>query len=154
MGEFTNAIQSFSKAVQLDASRPQGRLGLARAQADAGMKALAHASFEEGIKKFPRNADLRLAYAASLLNEADAGEEKLEPKAEQLLRSALALEASLPKAHRQLGNLALKKGRLPEAQSHLEQAVKLEASNSQTHFALARLYRRQGRKQDAEREME
>jgi tetratricopeptide (TPR) repeat protein len=72
MGEFRNAIKSFSQAIQLDASRPQGRLGLAQTQADAGMSASAHASFEEGIKKFPRYADLKVAYAASLLNEAEA----------------------------------------------------------------------------------
>jgi len=43
----------------------------------------------------------------------------------------LALDPSLPEAHYQLGNLALKKGLITEAQRHLEQAVKLDAHNGQ-----------------------
>jgi tetratricopeptide (TPR) repeat protein len=153
MGQFADAVQSFNKAVQLDPSRPDGWLGLAPAQSAAGMSSQAHSTFENGIKRFPNNTNLKVGYADLLLKEAESGDATLAPKAAQLLGSALALDPSLPDAHYQLGNLALKNGRLAQAQSHLEQAVKLDASNHQTHFALARLYRRQGRKQDADREM-
>lgn len=154
MGQFTDAIRSYSKAVQLDTTRPDGILGLAQVQSAAGLSKDAGASFESGIQKFPKDVSLKVEYAGVLLRQSETGDLAAQTHAEQLLRSALALDRSLPAAHYQLGNLALKSGRMSEAQQHLERAVKLEPKNAQTHFALARAYRRLGRKEDAEHEME
>jgi tetratricopeptide (TPR) repeat protein len=154
VGQFTDAVHSYARAVQLDSSRPDAVLGLAQAQFTAGMSKDAAASFEKGMKQFPRDARFPAQYAEALLRQAETGDAQAETKAEQLLRSALALDPSLSEAHYQLGNLALKKDLMTEAQRHLEQAVKLDARHAQAHFALSRVYRRLGRKDESAREME
>src|SRR4029453_3365763 len=116
----------YQKTIQLDPSRPNSILGLAQAQYAAGLTKDASASFEIGIKQFPRDARFPPQYAAPLLKQSETGDIPSETRAEQLLRSALTIDPKLPDVHYQLGNLALKKGRLAEAQQHLEQSVKLD----------------------------
>jgi tetratricopeptide (TPR) repeat protein len=152
VGQFTDAVGDYTQAVKLDSSRPDGVLGLAESQFAAGQNKEASSSFEAGIKKYPKDARFKTQYATMLLKQAATGDATAETKAEQLLRSALQLDPSLPEAQYQLGNLALRKGRIAEAQQHLEQAVKLDATNGPAHFALARVYRRLGRKQEATHE--
>jgi tetratricopeptide (TPR) repeat protein len=154
MGQFTDAVRSYTRAVQLDPSRPDGVLRLAQAQFAAGMSKDAARNFEAGIRRFPKEARFREQYAVALLRQSETGDAQAESRAEELLRSALALDPALPDAHYQLGNLALKKGLIAAAQQHLEQAVKLDSRNGQAHFALSRVYRRLGRKEDGAREME
>lgn len=154
VGQFTDAVRSYTRAVQLDPSRADGILGLAQAQFAAGMSKDAAVNFEAGIRRFPKDARITAQYAVALLRQSEAGDATAETRAEQLLRSALALDPSLPDAHYQLGNLALKKGFATEAQQHLEQAVKLDTRNGPAHFALSRVYRRLGRKEESAREME
>lgn len=154
MGQFTDAVRSYTHALQLDPSRPDGTLGLAQAQFDAGMTKDAAANFETGIKRFPHDARFKAQYAAVLLRQSETGNVESETKAEQLLRSALTLDPLLADAHYQLGNLALRRDRLAEAQQHLERAVGLDANNGPAHFALARVYRRLGRQSDAAHEMD
>jgi tetratricopeptide (TPR) repeat protein len=154
IGQFTDAIRSYQKTIQLDPSRPNSILGLAQAQYAAGLTKDASASFEIGIKQFPRDARFPAQYAAALLKQSETGDIPSETRAEQLLRSALTIDPKLPDVHYQLGNLALKKGRLVEAQQQLEQSIKLDPTVGQAHFALARVYRRQSRQPEAAREME
>jgi tetratricopeptide (TPR) repeat protein len=154
MGQFTDAVCSYIRAVQLDVTRPDSILGLAQAQSAAGMSKDAAASFEAGMRRFPKDARFKTQYAAALLWQSETGDGTDQARAEQLLRSALALDPWLPEAHYQLGNLALKKGLITEAQRHLEQAVKLDAHNGQAHFALSRVYRRLGRQEEAAHELE
>lgn len=154
MGQFTDAVRSYTRAMELDGSRPEPILGLAEAQFAAGMSKDAAANFEKGIKNFPRDARFKSQYAAALLKKSETGDVASEAKAEQLLRSALTLDPSLSDAHYQLGNLALNKGRMAEAQQQLEQALKLDGQNAAAHFALSRVYRRLGRRPDAAHEME
>ncbi len=154
MGQFRDAVRSYTAAVQLDPSRPDGVLGLAQAQFAAGMTKDAVGNFEAGIRRFPKEARLREQYAVALLRQSETGDAQAESRAEELLRSALALDPELPDAHYQLGNLALKKGLIAQAQHDLEQAVKLDSRHGQAHFALSRVYRRLGRREDSAREME
>jgi tetratricopeptide (TPR) repeat protein len=154
MGQFTDAIHSYTQAVQLDSSLPDGILGLAQAQFAAGLSKAASANFEAGIKKFPKDARFTSQYAVMLMKESETGDATAEARAEQFLRTALLLDPSLPEAHYQLGNLALRKGHIVEAQQHLEKAAKLDAQSGPAHFALSRVYRRLGRKQEAAHEME
>jgi tetratricopeptide (TPR) repeat protein len=153
MGQFTDAVRSYGRAVELDPSRPSGIVGLAQAQFAAGLTREARASFEAGIKRFPKDAHLQAEYATVLLKQAEGGDASAEAHAERWLRDAVALDPSLPEAHYQLGNLALTKGRIAEAREQLEQAVKLDAKSSPAHFALSRVYRRLGLKEQAAREM-
>jgi len=153
MSQFTDAIQSYMRATQIDPSRPDGLLGLAQSQANAGLTKEASENFEAGSRKFPKDVRFKTSYATVLLKQADSGDKQAEIMARQLLREALALDPSLSDAHYQLGNLALKQNQIAEAEKHLEEVAKLDANNAQAHFALARVYRRLGRQQDAAREM-
>jgi len=154
MGQYRDAVGSFSRALQLDSSRPETLLGLAQAQFEAGMKREGTDCFESGLKRFPRDLRFKVRYAAILLKESETSDAHAEARAESLLRSALASNHSLPDAHFELGNLALRKGRVAEAVQHLEEAEKLEPQSSEVHFALSRAYRRLGRKDEASHELE
>jgi len=152
MSQFTDAIASYTRAVQLDPGGADGILGLAEAQSAAGMNKEASASFEAAIKRFPKDARFKVQFALMLLKEADTGNSVLETRAEQLLKSALTLDRSLPEAHYQLGDLALKKGRTAEALQDFEQAAKLDPQSAKVHYALSRVYRRLGRTAEASRQ--
>jgi tetratricopeptide (TPR) repeat protein len=154
MGQFADAAHSYSHAVELDTSRAESLLGLAQAQFSAGTTKEATANLEAGIKRFPKDARFKLLYGSLLLKDAEASGGKADSRAEEMLRSALALDHSLPGPHYELGKLALNAGRLPEALEHLEKAVKLDPQNPGAHFVLSRAYRRAGRAKEAAREME
>ena len=153
VGQFTDAVDSYSAALHLDSSDPDASLGLAEAQFAAGRAEDATAGFEAGISRFPKDARFRLQYALMLLKEADTGNAQAGAHAEQLLKSALALDDSLPEAHYQLGEIALSKGQTAEALTHLQSAAKLDPGSAGTHFALASVYRRLGRKAEASKEL-
>jgi len=154
VGQFTDAVESYTHAFQLDSANPDASLGLAEAQFAAGMSKDATQTFEASTKQFPRDARFKLQYALILLKAAETGNATAEAHAEELLKSALIINHSLPEVHYHLGNLALKNGRTTEALTYLETAAKLDPRIPETHFALARVYRRLGRKEAASREME
>ncbi|PYX78548.1 MAG: hypothetical protein DMG70_31245 [Acidobacteria bacterium] len=154
MSQFTDAIASYGRALKLDSGDLDARLGLAQAQFGAGMNKEANGSFEVAIQRFPRNGNLRIQYALILLKEAETGDAAAEARAVELLQSALTLDRSLPEAHYQLGNLALKRGRAAEALHHLEEAERLDSNLAGVHFALSRTYRRLGRSETAAHEMD
>jgi tetratricopeptide (TPR) repeat protein len=154
MGQFADAVHSFSRAVELDAGRAESLLGLAQAQFSAGATKEATANLEAGIKRFPQDAGFKLLYGSFLLKEAETTGARANSRAEEMFRSALALDHSLPGPHYELGKLALSAGRLPEALEHLEKAVELDPQNPGAHFVLSRAYRRAGRAKEAAREME
>jgi tetratricopeptide (TPR) repeat protein len=154
MGQFADAISSYSRAVELDPSRASEMLGLAQAQFSGGRTKEATASLEAASKRFPKDGRFRVLYSSVLLKEAESGDPQAERRAEGMLRSALALDPSLASAHYELGKLELNRGHLPEALQQLEAAVKLDAQSGEAHFALARAYRRAQRKEEAAREMD
>jgi len=154
MSQFTDAIASYTRVVQLDPAGPDGTLGLADAQFAAGMNKEASASFEAALRQFPKDARVKLQYALMLLKEAETGTALAEPRSEELLKSALALDRSLPEVHYQLGALALKHGRNTEALQDLEQAARLDPHSMKVHFALSRVNRRLGRTEEASRQMD
>jgi tetratricopeptide (TPR) repeat protein len=153
LSQFTDAMASYSRAAQLDPSDPQANVGLAMAQAAAGMTDAARKTFEGGIKRFPRDAQHHLEYALMLLGLGEAGSDAAKTQAEAQLKMALALDPRLFEADYQLGSLALARGQWNEALTYLEAAGKLDPEKSKTHFALARVYRRLERKDDSAKEM-
>lgn len=148
-GQFTAAVATFSRATQLDPSSSDAAIGLARAQANAGMTDKSKATLERAIARFPEKAPFELELGELLLKEADAGNKTSEIKAEQLFRSAAAHDAKLADAHYELGELALRRGQPAKAVVHLERAEKLAPSDARIHFALSRTYRLLGREQEA-----
>jgi tetratricopeptide (TPR) repeat protein len=152
---YKDATQSFSRALQLDTSSAEADLGLALAQWGAGEVSHATTTFEDGLKRFPRDTQHYTRYARLLLEvgeqKADSG---MESHAVSLLKAAINLDPSQADPHYQLGNFLLKKEKTPEALRELETAARLDADTSSIHFALARAYRRMGRGQEASKEMQ
>ena len=149
---FSDAVDSFSRTLQLDPASPDATLGLARAQFGAGMTQQARATLERAISDFPRNAPFELELAQLLLKEAETGDERAGTRAEQLLNSAVALDDTLAEAHYQLGELTLGRGQPQRALIHLQRAAKLKPASAKIHFALARAYRRLGKNEEAAKE--
>ena len=153
VGQFTDAVQSYSHAVRLAPADAGSRLGLGEAQFAADRILEATDTFETGMRRFPKDARFPLQYALVFLKKAETGDSGAEGHAEQLLNSALAIDDSLAEGHYQLGKLALNRDRENEAVEHLERAVRIDPRNMQAHFALSTAYRRLGRKQEAMAEM-
>ncbi|PYU69201.1 MAG: hypothetical protein DMG49_13985 [Acidobacteria bacterium] len=147
--DFTDAVSSFTRAAQLEPTNSDATIGLARAQANAGMTERAKTTLDMAIGRFPEIARFELELGRVLLKEAETGNTGAEVRAEQLLHSAVAHDNKLAEAHYELGDLALRRGQAARALIHLEKAAKLAPSSAKTHFALSRAYRQLGRKQEA-----
>lgn len=150
---FADAVTSFSHAVELDLSNAEAAIGLARAQANAGMMQQAKATLESAIQHFAKKAPFELELGQVLLKESESGDKRAQVRAEELFKSAIAHDNSLAEAHYEIGELALLRGDLAEALTHLKIAEKITPSSAKMHFALARAYRRLGREQEATKEM-
>ena len=152
MNQFTDAVRSYTRAVELDSSSLDAKTGLASAQWAAGMRAEAGVAFQSLIRNNPRDAAVHEAYGTLLLESAidEAG----EAQGAALLKTAIKLDASRVEAHYQLGNLALQRGQTEDARKYLETAARLEPRQSRIPFALARLYRRLGRAHSAAKAMQ
>lgn len=149
---FTDAVNSFSRALQLDRASPDAAIGLARAQFGSGMIQQAKATLERAISTFPKKARFQLELAQLLLKEAETGDEGAGTRAEQLLESAIVLDDTLAEAYYQLGELALGRNQVQGALIPLEKAAKLDPASAKIHFALSRAFRRLGRNEDAAKE--
>lgn len=152
--DYTNAERSYSKAAELNPDSAEANLGLAQSQWAAGKLDEAIATFEEGLKHFPRDALHYQEYGRALLRYAESNDASAEVRAVAMLNKAIALDGSLSEPHYLLGNLALRKGRAEESFQQLEQASRLDPQKGKIHFALSRVYRRLGRNGDAAREFE
>jgi tetratricopeptide (TPR) repeat protein len=154
MSQFTDAIGSFRRSNQLDGNDLDGVLGLAQAQASAGMDAEAERTLESMTPRLRDNARVELLRAQLLLGKAEGGDESAEKTAEQLLTSVVRRDAKSAEAHYLLGNLELRKDAAKEAVGHLEKAADLDPDNAKIHFALARAYRRVGRDEESTKQSE
>jgi tetratricopeptide (TPR) repeat protein len=154
MDQYTDAVASYARAVELDPSNPEPHRGLAIAQFAAGMIEEAKITFESGLKRFPQDAFQYQEYAKVLFKLAEDGDSNAEGRAAELMKSALKLDRSLSEPHYYLGNQALQKRNLKEAMYHLEAGAGLNPNSSKFHYALARVYRRLGRVQEAAKEVE
>ena len=153
-GYYNEAVKSYGRAVELDPQAPEANRGLAKAQLRAGLSSQAAATFETGLKRFPRDALHYQEYALMLLKAAEAGDVAAESRALSLLESALAIDSSLAEAHYQLGNRALAKSEMKGALDHLEVAARRDPESAKIHYALARAYRRVGREKEASQELQ
>ena len=154
MDQFTGAVRSYGRAVELDASSPEAYRGLAVAQFAAGMAAEAKSTFEGALQKFPQDGLLYQEYGKMLLRFGETGDTAAESRGMELLTTALKLDDSLSEPHYYLGNLALKRGKASEAVRHFEEAARLDSKSSRNSYALARAYRRLGRAGDANRQIQ
>jgi tetratricopeptide (TPR) repeat protein len=148
----TDALNSYSKAVELDPKNPRAALGLALTQWNMDRSDDAAKSFEDGARKFPRDGFFLLKYALFLLYAPGERDAAQESKIKALLKRSEELDGSMAETHFQLGNLAMRENKYDEALNELQIAAKLDPEVSKTHLALARVYRRAGREEEAEKE--
>jgi tetratricopeptide (TPR) repeat protein len=155
---FTDAVRSYTRAVELNPKSLDAAVGLASAKWSAGMRAQAEAGFQTLLKQHPRDANIYEAYGTMLLSSAT--DDATQGRAAALLEKSVQLDSSRAEAHYQLGMLDLKKstaGTAPEflrqALEQLETAARLGLNESKIHYALARVYRRLGRENEATKEM-
>ena len=151
-GDYSNAVTSYNRALELNPEAAEANRGLAKAQLKAGWDQQAMATFESGIKRFPRDALHYQEYALMLLKAADTGDAAAEARGLGLLKKALEIDGSLSESHYQLGNRALAKGQMKQALEQLAMAAKLDPQSAKVHYALARAYRRLGRQEEALKE--
>jgi len=154
MSLFTDAVRSYSRAVALEPTSLDAKIGLASAQWSAGMRAEARLAFEELLKQHAGAAVVYEMYGTLLL----AGDSGLDTdaRARSLLNKALVLDGSRPEPHYQLGVLDLKENTpeaLRQAREQLEAAARLGRNDSTTHYNLARVYRRLELTEEAAKEM-
>ncbi len=156
--QFTDAVQCYSRAVELDPNSLDAKVGLASAKWAAGMRPQAEAEFQALLKEHPGDATVYESYGTSLLNSAS--EDTMLERAAALLKHAAKLDDSRAEVHYQLGILELKKNpagvssdSLHQALEQLQKSVRLGLTGSKVHYALARVYRRLGRENDAATEM-
>jgi len=154
MSQFTDAIVSFTRSNKLDGNNLDGVLGLAQAQASAGMDAEAERTLESTIPRLRDNARVELLRAQLLLRKAEGGDKSAEKRAEQLLTSVVHRDSKSAEAYYLLGNLELRNDTAKDAIGHLERAAELDPDNAKIHFALARAYRRVGRYEESTKQSE
>ena len=152
MYRLTEALKSYTTALELDPNDPRAALGLALTQWNADRTDEAAKSFEEGARKFPNNSFFLLKYALFLLNEPGERDATQTARIKDLLKRSQELDASDAETHFQLGNLAMKENKYEEALIELQTAAKLDPEIAKVHLVLARVYRRTGREGDAEKE--
>ncbi|HEY7307264.1 MAG TPA: tetratricopeptide repeat protein [Bryobacteraceae bacterium] len=159
MDLFTDAIKSYSRAIELDPNSIDAEVGLASARWAAGMHSEAEAQFQLLLKRHPREAIVYESYGTSLLGAA--GDDAMFRRAADLLKKAASLDASRAETHYQLGLLELKRNEaevtlesLRQALGELQTAARLGLNDSKIHYALARVYRRLGREAEATSEMQ
>jgi tetratricopeptide (TPR) repeat protein len=149
---FTDAVKSYSRAVELNPNAVGAQVGLASAKWAAGLRPEAEAQFQFLLRQHPDNASVYESYGTSLLNAAV--DDTMLAQAAELLNKAVKLDASRAEPHYQLGILELKKTAAPpnllrQALEQLQIAARLGLTDSRIHYALARVYRRLGREDEA-----
>jgi tetratricopeptide (TPR) repeat protein len=144
-----DAVTSYATAVRLDSKNAEAELALANAQWLAGMTEQARANFHRLLQRYPRNAQIYVAYADFLSSVGPQDTAHLTG----LMKTAMSLDPSLAEPHYYLGSLALTNGKLDEAMQQLQAAVRLDPSSSKAHFALSRALRQQGRSEESAREL-
>lgn len=151
--DYLAAVNSFTRAVELNRSAPEPLLDLAEAEAAAGEFDKASAVLEKSIKKHPEQAQFYYQYALILLYHSRSSDQtRSQSKATDLLQRALALDDSIAEAHYELGNIWLNQDQPAKALAQLQRAEKLSPSDENTHYALSLALSKLGRVQDAENE--
>lgn len=152
-GDYAEALASYRRAVTLQPDSSEAVFSLARMQELAGLDHDAEATFEQGVKRFPKDALIHEQYGLMLLKRTESEPGLAESRAVALLKRATALDGSLSEPHYQLGNLWLRKGRIAEALEELQTAARLSPSEAKTHYALSRAYRHLGNSPEAAKEL-
>ena len=147
---FEEAVVQFLKVIQLDSNveQPYAFLGRLLDQAGSHLDEITK-QYEARAAREPKRSEAQLLLAKALLvvNSRD-------PKAEPLLRRAIALDLKNWEAHYQLGVMLSNRRDYPAAEKELSIAAELNPDEPTTHYQLARVYDRLGQSDRARSERE
>jgi cytochrome c-type biogenesis protein CcmH/NrfG len=146
LNAYKDAIESYTRAAQLDGSDPNTLLLIGGVRFIAGENDAAISEYQTGMERFPKDPRFYIACAEVLLG-ADTPE--LQTRAETLLQKAIKLAPGSAEAHYQLGQLALHQGRLQDAENEFSASLASEPDRSKAHYAMSLVYRRMGRPDEA-----
>ena len=155
-GQYSEAVASFCRAVDLDPSDPRPYDFLGEIYGVAPELASEVTGRLEGfVKAHPQHAMAHLYYALSLWRgeRASSKPEDLR-RIEALLTRAVTLDPKLARGFLELGILLSDQERYAEAVEHLRRAIALQPGVAHVHYRLAQAYRRAGQTTLAEKELE
>jgi tetratricopeptide (TPR) repeat protein len=147
---YQQALGSYLHAANLDGSDPDTILLIGGVHFISGENEAAIAEYKVGIERFPNDPRFYVNFAEVLLGSAESLER--QARAEALLQKALQLAPHSAEAHYQMGQLALRQGRLQAAENEFSASLHSEPNRSKAHYALSLVYRRMGRPNEAEKQ--
>jgi tetratricopeptide (TPR) repeat protein len=155
-GQYSEAVASFCRAVDLDPSDPRPYDFLGEIYGVAPELASEVTGRLEGfVKAHPQHAMAHLYYALSLWRGERARSEPEDlRRIEVLLTRAVTLDPKLARGFLELGILLSDQERYAEAVEQLRRAIALQPGVAQAHYRLAQAYRRTGQTALAEKELE
>ena len=142
---FAEAMEAFSRAAELAPENPWPVAGIAYLHWAVGDMFLCVASYEAGIERMPRSAQLRLLLGNQLLNL------KLIIDAQRHLELGHRLAPGNPNMTAALGKVYIELGRYESGRALLEQALEADPSLADVAMSLAGVYLRDREPEAAER---
>ena len=149
LGRYTEAVQSFCTAVDLDPKDTRALEFLGKmidVSPEMGQDVSRHLG--RFAELYPGNASANYYYALSLRGRAKPGQ------VEDLLNKAIKADPHMADAHFQLGLLYQGEGEGCKAIREYEQAVQLRPDFKAAHYRLSVLYRSNGQEERARNELE
>jgi tetratricopeptide (TPR) repeat protein len=147
---YEQALDSYLRAAKLDGSDPDTILLIGGVHFISGDEEAASAEYKAGIERFPNDPRFYVNFAEVLLGSSDSSNR--QARAEELLQKALKLAPQSAEAHYQMGQLAMRQGRLQAAEKEFSASLQSEPNRSKAHYGLSLVYRRMGRADQAEKE--
>jgi Flp pilus assembly protein TadD len=147
---FEDAVVAFLQVIHMDPAieQPYVFLGRILDQAGSHLDEITQ-DCQKWAEREPQNAKAQLLLAKALLTANSD-----DPRAEALLRKAIALDPNDWESHYELGVLLARKHVYPEAAEQLKRSTELNATQPMPHYHLARVYDRLGKPELAQAERE
>jgi len=155
-GNYDEAVKSLLKAADLAPDDPRCYFFLSRAYDSSPTQA------DEVIERFrrfaelqPRDAHAQYYLAMSLWKGKRAQDPTVDlSQVEALLKKSITLDAKIPEAHLQLGNLNSDRGNFPASIPEYQRALQLDNDLADAHYRLGQAYIRTGEKTRGQEQLE
>jgi cytochrome c-type biogenesis protein CcmH/NrfG len=139
-GQMELAQKTYRELLERNPEDSLGYLYLGNSYFEAGRFKDAADAFAKGIELDPKSALLHYQQAVSMIK---LGEDS-NPRVQELLEKAVALDAKVAPAYYQLAKLAADSRESAKSRRLVQRALLLDPEMSESHFLLARLCRQEG----------